>query len=217
MDKDLLHKKAVREIISLVASGEFKEGERLPAERNLCERLGISRGTIRKALLDLEKMGVIKVKPQSGAYLQEFSYDELPQHVLPVDCKNISMEDVLTARKAIELAAIELVCERVTEADFKLFDGYIKEMEGNIGDLPVYLSYDIKFHEQIVKSSRNAALITAFEAISEYHKYSQVFSSRRESCEQEALEYHREIIKSLHARDKKQCAEFLKLHFDNMT
>ncbi|MCD6174677.1 MAG: FadR family transcriptional regulator [Planctomycetes bacterium] len=216
MDKELLHKKAVREIISLVASGEFKEGKKLPAERNLCERLGISRGTLRKTLADLEKMGVAKIKPQSGAYIQNFSYNKLPKQILPVDCENTSMEDVLVARKAIEVAAIELACKRITKAELKIFDQYIKAMEEKIEQLPEYLSYDIKFHEQIVKSSRNTALITAFEAISEYHKYSQVFSSGYKECEKDALKCHKKILKAISDRDQKRCVRLLKTHLENM-
>lgn len=216
MDKELLHKRAVREIISLVASGEFKEGKRLPAERKLCEKLNISRGTLRKALADLEKMGVASIKPQSGVYIQKISYEKLPKQVLPIDCQNTSMKDVIIARGAIETAAIELTCERVTKSEIKLFNSYIKAMEKNIEDLPEYLSYDIKFHEQIVKSSRNSALITAFEAIADYHKYSQVFSSGYETCETDALEYHKRILKALIEKDKKKCVKLLKSHLNNM-
>ena len=216
MDKELLHKKVVREVISLVASREFVEGQKLPAERKLCERFGISRGTLRKALTDLEKMGVARVKPQSGAYIQNFSYDKLPKQVLPVDCQNTSMEDVLIARKAIEVAAVELACNKVTKTDLKLFDKYIKAMEKNIGDLPEYLSYDIKFHEQIVRSSKNTALITAFEAISEYHKYSQVFSSGCDTCEKDALDYHRKILSALKDRNVSVCVDLLECHLNNM-
>ena len=85
MDKELLHTKAVREIISLIASGQYKEGKRLPAERKLCEQFDISRGTLRKALFDLEEMGAIKIRAQSGAYVQKFSHKKVPSKVLPVD------------------------------------------------------------------------------------------------------------------------------------
>jgi GntR family transcriptional repressor for pyruvate dehydrogenase complex len=216
MNKDLLHKKAVREIISLVASGEFVQDQRLPAERKLCERFGISRGTLRKALDDLEKIGVVKIKPQSGAYIQKFSYDKLPRQILPVDCKNTSMRDVILARKAIEITAIEIACDRMNMQDLKLFEKYIRLMRKNIEDLPEYLRYDIKFHEQIVKSSHNSALITAFNAISEYHKYSQVFSSGYETCEEDAMKYHHNILKALNDRNKKKCVRLLKSHLEEM-
>ena len=182
----------------------------------MCKRFGISRGTLRKALADLEKMGVAKIKPQSGAYIKKFSYDKLPKKMLPVDCKNTSLKDVVLARKAIELAAIELACERITRAELKLIDKYIDGMEENIEDLPEYLSCDISCHEQIVKSSRNPVLITAFEAISEYHRYSQVFSSSYEECEEDALKYHKRILKALTERNKKQCVRTLKSHLENM-
>lgn len=216
MNKDLLYKKAIREIISLVASGEFEEGQRLPAERKLCEMYGISRGTLRKALLGLEKMGVVDIKPQSGAYIKKFSYDKLPKQILPLDCKNTTMKDVVIARKAIESAAIELACDRITAFDLGKLSDYIDLMQKNIEELPEYLSYDIKFHEQIVRSSSNSALITAFEAISEYHKYSQVFSSGCETCEQDSLKYHKKILKALKEGSKKRCVKLIKSHLDEM-
>ena len=80
--------KAVREILSLIASGVYQAGQRLPAERKLCEQFGISRGTLRLAFSDLEKMGVIKIKPQSGAYVQKFSHKKLSSKVLSRDFNN---------------------------------------------------------------------------------------------------------------------------------
>ena len=217
MDKDLLHKKAIREIVALIASGDFVEGQRLPAERKLCEQFGISRGTLRKALIGLEKMGVIEIRPQSGAYIKNFSYKKLPTQLLPADCKKTTIQDVIIARKAIETAAIELACDKVTQEDLVLFEDYIFGMEQSVDDIPEYLYYDIKFHEHIVKSSLNPVLITAFEAIAEYHKYSQVFSSGYETCEEDSLVYHKKILTALKDGNKKACIRLIKLHLDSMT
>lgn len=216
MDKELLHTKAVREIISLIAAGQYSQGKRLPAERKLCEKLGISRGTLRLAFLDLEKMGVIKIKPQSGAYAQKFSHKKLPRKVLPVDFNGVSLSDIITARRAIELAAMEIASERITKKEIASLEKIVEKMEKSLDKLPDFLKYDMRFHESAVKACRNSVLITAFDSISEYHKYSQVYSSYYDNCEQEALKYHKKILKFLQKGQARNALKALGEHFDNM-
>ena len=216
MDKELLHTKAVREIISLIAADKYQQGSKLPAERNLCEQFEISRGTLRKALADLEKMGAIKIRPQSGAYVQKFSHKKLPSKVLPLDFNGVSLNDIIIARKAIELAAIEIVAERITRKEIFSLERIVENMKKSLNRLPGFLKYDMRFHELIVKASKNSVLITAFDSISEYHKYSQVFSSSYEECEEDALRQHSKILQYLKKGNQKQSIKALREHFDNM-
>lgn len=216
MEKELLHTKVVREIISLIASGEYPEDKRLPAERALCDRFGISRGTLRKALVDLVKMGAVTIKPQSGAYVRRFSQKKIPKTVLPKKFNTVSLRDIIIARQAIELASIELACERMDNVCLEVINKIAWEMEKQIDDLPAYLSLDMAFHETIVKASKNEVLVTAFEAISEYHKYSHVFSSTYEECEEDSLKFHKKILEALQSRNKNQAVKCLSAHFKNM-
>ena len=216
MDKELLHTKAVREILQLIACGEYSEGKRLPAERRLCERFGISRGTLRKALADLDTMGAITIKPQSGAYVRRFSHSELPKKILPKNFKGVSLEDVIIARRAIEIASIEPACENYTDIELEQLRTLTLKMEEIIDDLPAYVAMDMAFHEHLVKTSKNEVLITAFEAIAEYHRYSQVFSSTYDSCEKDSLKFHKKILSALENRNVKQAVRQLSAHFNDM-
>ena len=216
MEKDLLHLKVIRNILSQIGSGFYKHGQRLPAERKLCESFGICRGTLRRALADLEKMGAVTIKAQSGAYVEKLPKPGAEHLVLAKNIAWTTIEDVMVARKAIELAAIGLASQRVKKADIKLLEKYIAQMQANVDNLPEYLQYDIAFHEQLVKSSKNAALIAAFEAIGEYHRYSQVFSSSSETCETDAIKHHRRILAALSDGDAAKAVSTLRRHFDSM-
>ena len=105
MEKDQLHNKVIREILALIFSGAYGIGQRLPAERTLCKQFGVSRGTLRKALANLASMEVVSIKPTSGVYVENVSQANLPENVLPLDCGNVNLQDIIDARKAIELAA----------------------------------------------------------------------------------------------------------------
>ena len=216
MDKELLHTKVVREIISSITAGEYNDGQRLPAERKLCERFGVSRGTLRRGFLDLEKMEVIKIKPGSGTYVQKVNQKKLKRNILPPDFADITLADTIIARRAIETAALELACKKVTSQQLTKMDKLILNMEKAIDNLPEYIRYDMLFHELVVRASGNPALIAAFEAIWEYHKYSQVFSSSNDECEEAALVYHKKLIAALKNGNKKLAVKALNNHFDYM-
>ncbi len=216
MDRELLNTKVVREIISLIVSGHYEDGRRLPAERILCEKFNISRGTLRKALADLEAMGVIRIKPGSGTYVRKVRPKRIPRRILPPNFNAVSLEDIIIARKAIETSAIDLACERITPKELKKIKNLLSDMEKTKDDLPEFLKLDIAFHELLVRTSGNQVLITAFEAIGEYHKYSQVFTSSDTECEDLALSSHKKIFNALSKRNNKTCVRFLKEHFANL-
>lgn len=216
MEKDLLHLKVIREILSQISLGVYRDGQRLPAERKLCQEFGISRGTLRRALEDLQKMGVLDIRPQSGAYVQRLPKSSTTHPVLPKDVANITVREILFARKAIELAAVELTAQRMTKDDLKALEQCIEQMQANLDNLPEYLRFDMAFHEQIVNSSRNPALMAAFAAIAEYHKYSQIYSSSSETCEADALKHHRRILTALMEKNAARSVLALRRHFDSM-
>ena len=216
MDKDLLPNKLIREILSLISMGVFKHGCRLPAERKLCQQFGVSRGTLRRALSDLEKMGAVQIKAQSGAYVQKMPKSAVTSPALPKDIAGVTLREIIIARKAIELAALELAGQRLTKADLRGLHHCIAQMQANVDNLPDYLQYDMAFHEQLVRAGKNPALIAAFEAIADYHKYSQVFSSASDTCETDAIRHHRRIVAAIEEGDSRKSVAALRRHFESM-
>jgi len=216
MDKELLRNKVVREIIALIAGGNFRQVKRLPAERNLSRQFAVSRGTIRQALDDLRKLEIIEIRPGSGAFVRGSDKTKIPDKYLPANFENISLEDVVVARKAIELTAVELACQKITPSQLNKLARLMTAMERAQGDLPALLHYDMDFHQTIVRASRNAALVTAFDAIYEYHRFSQVFSSRQLGQDKLAINYHRKIFQAVSTRNAKLSRKLLDQHLDSI-
>jgi DNA-binding FadR family transcriptional regulator len=77
MTMDRRYQLVARQIIELIESGEFPTGSRLPGERELAERLGVSRVTIREAEIALEAQGYLAVKTGSGVYVRPRLPDDL--------------------------------------------------------------------------------------------------------------------------------------------
>ena len=216
MDREPLHNRIIREIIAMVASGSYTDGQRLPAERSLCKQFDVSRGTLRKGLSKLEELGVVSIKPNSGVYVHSVSPARLPGSFLPPDFERVSLGDIIEARKAIETAAIELACGRIRPGDLKALKALLEKMASAIDDLSRFLESDMAFHQRIVRASGNIVLVTAFEAIYEYHRFSSIFTSQQRSEERLALDYHRSLLDALEKGDAKACRGILIKHLDAM-
>lgn len=216
MDKDSLTNKLVREILARIIAGECAINSRLPPERALCDEFHVSRGTVRQALSILAELNVIAVRHGSGAYVQSLSQFGIPADYLPPEISKVSLEDILCARRAIEIAAVELACKRISATEVKKIESLIAQMEADIENLPVFLKHDMLFHETIVQASGNCPLITAFEAIREYLRYFQVFTSQSAGDEQLAIDHHRRILIALRQNDAKAAATAVRKHLDAM-
>ena len=129
ISKSHLKDNVVKEIISLIARRVYRHGQRLPAERSLSEQFHVSRGTLRDGLAKLEALGVLEIKPGSGAYVKEFSMKEIPHDLVHRDFSRVSLHDIIAARKAIELPAIALACESRTRRDIQKMGRLIEQMK----------------------------------------------------------------------------------------
>ncbi|MFA5292328.1 MAG: FadR/GntR family transcriptional regulator [Phycisphaerae bacterium] len=216
MDKELLVIKVVRKVISMISTGVYRPGRKLPAERILCQQLGVSRGTLRQGLADLDSLGVVKIVPRSGIYIKKYSDKKLPKKVLPPNFRDVNLRDIINARKIIEIPALELACENAKKSEIKVLKSLISKMEGAVDDLPEFLRNDTKFHQAVVAASKNLVLVTAFESISEYLKYSQVYTSVHEGEEDKALKFHKKIFNAIKNRQKKYGVRVLERHLDEI-
>ncbi|NIA07923.1 MAG: FCD domain-containing protein [Actinobacteria bacterium] len=89
-------------------------------------------------------------------------------------------------------------------------------MASAIDDLPEFLRLDMQFHRALVRASGNVVLITAFQAIYEYHRFSSVFTSQHEGEEERALDHHGKLLTALEKGNAKAGRRILAKHLDYM-
>ena len=216
MDREPLHNKIIREIIAMIVSGTFSVGQRLPPERALCEQFDVSRGTLRKALSQLAGLGVVDIRPGSGVYVCGVAPADLPGTYLPPDFEHVKLDDIIEARKAIETAAVESACRRITAKQLKGLGAMVERMARSLDNLSEFLECDLAFHQGIVRAGGNAVLAAAFEAIYDYHRFSSIYTSQDEGEEAAALEHHRRLLDALARRDQRAGRKILTEHLDSM-
>ncbi|GGA99306.1 GntR family transcriptional regulator [Brucella endophytica] len=208
-----LYRQAAEQLRMLIQSGEIPVGERLPAERELAERLGVSRPTVREALIVLEVEGFVQIRMGSGVYVSRNAGSEAA--ILPVDDSDGPFE-ILQARCLIESAIAEEAARRVDSAGIEKLDLILREMEGALEQPARALTLDRAFHTAIADIIGNSALNVFTGLI--YDKRSSPFFEKLASYFEgphtwrAALEEHMAIRNALAAGDPEAAREAMRMH-----
>jgi GntR family transcriptional regulator, transcriptional repressor for pyruvate dehydrogenase complex len=157
----------VDQIRLLIRDGQLKPGDRLPAERELGEKFGVSRVTVREALRGLEANGIvaIKVGARGGAFVTAPTSARVGEGIVDLlTMSKLTDSEVTEARQILELGIIPLVCERATEEDIadliEICDRGDVALEH--GSYPMELSAE--FHARVARASHNAAIAMLAES-----------------------------------------------------
>ena len=150
-----LYRQVADQIRVLIETGELAQGERLPAERDLAERLAVSRPTVREALIVLEVEGHIHIRMGSGVYVSRKPADH--SKVLPAGDADGPFE-ILQARCIIESAIAEEAARLATPALVAQLDDNLDRMEQALNDSGRAVILDRAFHTTIAEIIGNAAL-----------------------------------------------------------
>ena len=214
MDKDSLANKLVREILARIFAGEYAGDSRLPLGTRAGRRVSHQPRDRPPGAGHPRRIGR-DCDPSRQRRLCSKSFPVRHSNGLPSSGDRQGQLGRYPLRpRAIETAAAVLACKRISAAELKDIETLIARMEAVADDLPEFLKFDMAFHEAIIWASGNRPLITAFEAIREYHRYFQVFTSRWADDEHAAVEHHRRILNALRRRNAKAAAQAVRRHLD---
>jgi GntR family transcriptional repressor for pyruvate dehydrogenase complex len=160
-----LYERLVEHLRAYVVEAGLSAGDRLPSERELSERLGVSRASVRQAIVALEVQGILEVKHGEGTFLRTARVDTRPIAEL-ADLKR-RLPDVLDAREAIEVKLAELAAQRRTESELAAIDAALERMQREIEDGTTGEQGDHDFHQAVVRAAHSELLA---------HMYAQILS-----------------------------------------
>jgi DNA-binding FadR family transcriptional regulator len=143
--------------------GLLAPGARLPAERELCTRLGIARSTLRQALTALGQSGhVYAVRGRGGG---TFVSDPLPPVEHPSDETLAEWREVCDQRLAVELGVAVLAAERATPEAISALDELASSLETMLEDFDAYRPVDIRLHVGLADATGSARLVSAMTEV----------------------------------------------------
>ena len=151
----------VDQIKVLIRDGKLKPGDRLPSERDLCQRFGVSRVTVREALRVLEASGLvaIRVGAHGGAFLTTPSAERLGEGLADLlSLSPLTAAGVTEARMVVEIGILPLVVERATSEDVADLFAMVDEGQKALDDGRYTMGMSAAFHVRVAKCTHNPAI-----------------------------------------------------------
>lgn len=152
----------VRQIKQAIHAGTLRPGDALPSERELTERFGVSRVTVRDALRTLEATGLLRIRVGSrgGAFVTAPEPDHVGEGLANMLALSVaSAQDVTEARVLFELGALRLVCERRTDDDLAELEEICTRAEKEAAESGEFdVRYSAEFHVRLASCTHNAAI-----------------------------------------------------------
>ena len=205
----------ILQIRDLINYKNLEPGDKLPSERMLSEKFGVSRGNVREAIHKLEFYGLLKSKPQSGTFVADIGQVALNGMIEDiVRLEDPEFKDLVETRILLELKTCRLAAMRRTEEDLKQMEEALKAYEEKVLNGEDAVQEDLLFHLAIAEASGNRTmntfmLIITPEIITNFEKY--------HVCDKNqaflGIQEHKDIYEAIKARDPKLAKEKMKAHF----
>lgn len=199
---------AIAEIKELISSGEFTAGARLPTERELTQRLGVSRSSLREAVRALTLVGVLEPRVGDGTYVTTLEPDLLLAGFGFVSdlARAESLMEIHDVRRVLEPEATRRATPRLIDEDFERLEECLLRMESADG-VPAYIEADTAFHRVILDACGNRTLASLVQNLSSGTLRARIWQSLVvPSAVGATVAAHRSIYDALVARDADRAA-----------
>jgi GntR family transcriptional repressor for pyruvate dehydrogenase complex len=198
----------VRQIEGLILRGILRPGERLPSERELSERMSVSRPSLREALGELQERGLLTSKAGAGVYVADVLGSAFaPALVKLFSTHDKAVFDYISFRRDMEGLAAERAARLASDTDLKVINTIFEKMEAahqkrNPAD---EAHLDANFHLSIIEASHNVIMLhmmrSMYELLREGVFYNRTIMFKQRMTRDALLEQHRTINTALQARD----------------
>lgn len=194
-----LHDEVVERLRDFVVEGDLTAGQKIP-EKELCERLGISRTPLREALKVLAADGLITLIPNRGAVVRELTRADI--------------EEVFPVMGTLEALAGELACQHITDDELVHIQNVHERMLGHFkaDQLTEYFHCNREIHECILAAARNRTLASHCQSLATRLRRARYLANISSGRWAEAMAEHEAMMVALQNRDGEALARMMRSH-----
>lgn len=211
----------VRQIEQLILRGILRPGERLPSERELAERMGVSRPSLRDAIGALQDAGLLTARPGAGVYVADVLGSAFAPALTQLFARHDeAVFDYLSFRRDMEGLAAERAARLASDTDLAVVQAVFDKMEGahpkRNSDAEAKL--DAQFHMAIIEASHNVVMLhmmrSMYELLQEGVFYNRQVMFKQRTTREALLNQHKAINDALQARDPIAARSAVHAHLD---
>jgi GntR family transcriptional regulator, transcriptional repressor for pyruvate dehydrogenase complex len=202
-----LYQKVVKQVQDIIRDGLLRPGDMLPPERELAERLHVSRGSLREAILALESMGLVEPRHGEGTIVRDLSAAPLVNQLsVMLVQKRALVGELLEFRLMIEPTLAARAAANATEEEITHLEEILSRQQAKIDRGELAIEEDSKFHYAIAQAARNSVVLKVLDVFMDYLRDSRELSLQVEGRPQKSLNSHRRILIAI-ARKNPAAAE----------
>lgn len=209
--------RVVASVRALIDQGALRSGDRLPAERQLAEKLGVSRPSLRAGLKTLAAMGVVQTRHGAGTFITAGPpvLTSEPLSFLAA-LHGFSRAQMFEARLVLEVTVAGLAAERTRHTPEKLIviSDETTGMFASMDDPDRFLDHDIRFHRAVAVASDNPILSALVEMMSTVFREVRRRTIGRATDLKEAADEHRAIYQAIRAHDVERARRTMSDHLE---
>jgi DNA-binding FadR family transcriptional regulator len=206
----------IDQIRLLIRQGQLRPGDRLPAERDLCERFGVSRVTVREALRVLESSGLVHVRvgARGGAFVTAPTSGRLGEGIADlISLSAMSAADVTEARQVLEIGIVPFVCDRATDQDLDELTDICQRAKQALARSEYSMTLSAEFHIRVARATHNPALVMLVESFRGPLLMSlEEAQERAPKMGRRGVREHEEFVAAVRARDVQHATAVMEKH-----
>jgi len=218
---DRLSAAVTRQIEKLILRGILRPGERLPAERDLAERLGVSRPSLREALARLQDKGLLSARAGSGIYVADVLGNAFSDALIGLFSEHDeAVFDYIAFRRDLEGLAAERAARLASDTDLEVVNAIFSKMEAahRSNDPGNEARLDAEFHMAIIEASHNVVMLhmmrSMFQLLRQGVFYNRQVMFKQHTTRGALLDQHRAINTALQDRDAPAARAAIERHLD---
>ena len=203
----------VSQIRDLIHTDGLTVGDKLPTERDLCERFAISRNTVREAMRMLKAYGIVDVRPKSGATIVDHrmnrAFDILSFNVAAISRK--TFDDIQSFRELIETGTAQQIFGAVTPSDIADLRAINQQMAQSHSIVEAS-QFDLQFHTGLITLTGNKSILDIYGIMTPVILRIMQRGKTRRIIEGETYAEHEAILRAIEASDNLAYQYLMRTH-----
>ena len=221
IEAEKLSHSVVSQVELLILRGILRPGERLPSERELSDRLGVSRPSLREAIAELQARGLLVAKPNAGIFVADVLGSAFSPALIDLfSSHEEAVFDYVAFRRDMEGLAAERAAHFASNTDLEVIDTIFRKMETahQKRDPSDEAELDANFHMAIIEASHNVVMLhmmrSMYDLLRQGVFYNRQMMFRNRLTRDMLLDQHRDINAAIQSRDPKAARTAVEAHMD---
>ncbi len=200
----------------LIHAGRFGPGDKLPPERELAERLGVSRASVRDGMQELALKGLAERSPGRGTIVTASPIEAQQQLLDNLSTHERRVAEIIDLRQACEPAVAARAAQRATAVDLARIESVLNE--ASVDSTPERaVELDERFHAEVARASRNPLLLSLIQVAPEWMRPTRAVTHATVEARELSIQGHREILEAIRARDATAATAAMVAHVNDVS